>query len=504
MSRLPAGKIYYFKHRHLFDKMDGRFDNSTFSCAICLEDPTYRRPKALSCLHTFCENCLNMCRVVKGMIKCPTCRRKTTLPPGGVKKLPENFYLGVYKEFQRKIIQFENKTIGNYLEELQIEREKYRVYDEVKKHFTDVQTKIDLKAKLKKPDIFRELHEAYVEHYVKLKFDMEKDIMYLKQKCRLSLSEIYKQAFDRFGSSSWEFLVNLDSEYQTQTEELKATFKKNVSQVKADTEKKGNMDIFFSNLFGNIETIHQNLHEEVRKRLLTYKQDCKQCDCDTLQNLENLTRKLRPGSRKPPKKVFLMSAFLAVFLFVAFLLIFVCKDEVYSDKLTICEYTMPPIRAFAHVTKAAVLTLKDKFILCANYFSHAIGTMLSALMFYALHVLYYVIFTLLIVLANILMYLNRFLPTFVLLWLIMCGMLIIMSVIISKLIQTPKIRHVTQKVRHVTKKRKMYYLQRNVQLVPPERLLPRILYNENYKDPVYRRHKSRGRGPKIYNYYGHH
>ncbi|KAL8574212.1 hypothetical protein ACOMHN_066395 [Nucella lapillus] len=66
------------------------------SCKICLE--SLRRPKALPCLHSFCESCLK--DYVRrhpggrpGFFPCPMCRKETYIPPNGVEGFPDNFVL---------------------------------------------------------------------------------------------------------------------------------------------------------------------------------------------------------------------------------------------------------------------------------------------------------------------------------------------------------------------------------------------------------------------------
>ena len=69
-------------------------------CKICFE--TYKRPKTLSCLHTFCEVCLEKHQdaeiersyrymLYSRAVSCPICRKKTEMPSGGIKRLPDNF-----------------------------------------------------------------------------------------------------------------------------------------------------------------------------------------------------------------------------------------------------------------------------------------------------------------------------------------------------------------------------------------------------------------------------
>lgn len=67
------------------------------NCMICFE--SFRSPKMLKCGHTFCTDCLQgyhatyeqQRRAVPGKLPCPTCRELTTLPPGGVAALRNDF-----------------------------------------------------------------------------------------------------------------------------------------------------------------------------------------------------------------------------------------------------------------------------------------------------------------------------------------------------------------------------------------------------------------------------
>ncbi|XP_078614335.1 E3 ubiquitin-protein ligase TRIM56-like [Branchiostoma floridae x Branchiostoma japonicum] len=68
-------------------------------CQICLQP--YHRPKVLSCLHSFCLQCLEEFLKklkVKTELDCPTCRSKTLLPGGGVAELKENFFVESLKD----------------------------------------------------------------------------------------------------------------------------------------------------------------------------------------------------------------------------------------------------------------------------------------------------------------------------------------------------------------------------------------------------------------------
>ncbi|PAA57478.1 hypothetical protein BOX15_Mlig012698g1 [Macrostomum lignano] len=69
-------------------------------CKICMSP--FKTPKCLSCLHTFCEVCIENHIASEAAYKkysdyreftCPLCRKRTQLPVGGAKKLPDNFLI---------------------------------------------------------------------------------------------------------------------------------------------------------------------------------------------------------------------------------------------------------------------------------------------------------------------------------------------------------------------------------------------------------------------------
>ena len=63
------------------------------SCAICHE--VYKKPKYLSCYHSFCEECLmNLVRSQQtNIMRCPQCNKTSPVPSGGVQELPNNFFI---------------------------------------------------------------------------------------------------------------------------------------------------------------------------------------------------------------------------------------------------------------------------------------------------------------------------------------------------------------------------------------------------------------------------
>ena len=60
------------------------------TCPICYD--LYKQPKYLPCYHSYCEECL-MKLVVQSNITCPECRKTSPVPSGGVKQLPNNFFI---------------------------------------------------------------------------------------------------------------------------------------------------------------------------------------------------------------------------------------------------------------------------------------------------------------------------------------------------------------------------------------------------------------------------
>ena len=60
------------------------------NCAVCYE--VYQKPKYLPCYHSYCEGCIE--KVQRGCnIICPECRETSVVPAGGVKELPNNFFI---------------------------------------------------------------------------------------------------------------------------------------------------------------------------------------------------------------------------------------------------------------------------------------------------------------------------------------------------------------------------------------------------------------------------
>ncbi|XP_035692662.1 keratin, type I cytoskeletal 9-like [Branchiostoma floridae] len=80
-------------------KLLNRLSEDFLECQICLQP--YHRPKVLSCLHSFCLQCLVELlkkQKVKSELDCPTCRSKTLLPGRGVAELKDNFFVESLKD----------------------------------------------------------------------------------------------------------------------------------------------------------------------------------------------------------------------------------------------------------------------------------------------------------------------------------------------------------------------------------------------------------------------
>ena len=60
------------------------------ACPVCYH--IFRNPKYLPCYHSYCEECLEKMQK-QSKITCPECRKETPVPAGGVKELPNNFFI---------------------------------------------------------------------------------------------------------------------------------------------------------------------------------------------------------------------------------------------------------------------------------------------------------------------------------------------------------------------------------------------------------------------------
>ena len=65
---------------------------SHLTCPVCYE--LYKKPKYLPCYHSYCEQCLvKLHKAGSDSITCPECRKTSAIPSGGIKQLPNNFFI---------------------------------------------------------------------------------------------------------------------------------------------------------------------------------------------------------------------------------------------------------------------------------------------------------------------------------------------------------------------------------------------------------------------------
>ena len=61
-------------------------------CPKC--DEMYRKSKYLPCYHSYCEECLvKLQKAGADSITCPKCQKTSAIPSGGIKQLPNNFFI---------------------------------------------------------------------------------------------------------------------------------------------------------------------------------------------------------------------------------------------------------------------------------------------------------------------------------------------------------------------------------------------------------------------------
>ena len=63
---------------------------NNLTCPVCYQ--LFKNPKYLPCYHSYCEGCLEKMQVQSTII-CPECRKEAKVPAGGVKELPNNFFI---------------------------------------------------------------------------------------------------------------------------------------------------------------------------------------------------------------------------------------------------------------------------------------------------------------------------------------------------------------------------------------------------------------------------
>ena len=80
------------------------------TCGVCSKP--YNDPRILSCLHSFCLQCLHREIEKSGsqqMFQCPICKQNTSIPVGGASVLPQNLHLG----FEVEVAGYMSKMTSN-------------------------------------------------------------------------------------------------------------------------------------------------------------------------------------------------------------------------------------------------------------------------------------------------------------------------------------------------------------------------------------------------------
>ena len=83
---------------------------SHMTCGVCSKP--YNDPRILSCLHSFCLQCLHHEIEKSGsqqMFQCPICEQNTSIPDGGASVLPQNLHLG----FEVEVAGYMSKMTSN-------------------------------------------------------------------------------------------------------------------------------------------------------------------------------------------------------------------------------------------------------------------------------------------------------------------------------------------------------------------------------------------------------
>ncbi len=90
-----------------FEEGVTKIEDDFLTCGICIE--TFKKPKMLHCLHTYCDSCLKPLVRQRG-IECPVCRYVTHLPQRSTDGLPNDFRITQLQE-ALKDMQIADQTV---------------------------------------------------------------------------------------------------------------------------------------------------------------------------------------------------------------------------------------------------------------------------------------------------------------------------------------------------------------------------------------------------------
>ena len=74
-------------------KLVAQLNRDLLECGICLEQ--FKKPRALPCLHAFCEECLEKYCKGKNQVLCPTCKQPAVVPTDGACGFPTHFMVNI-------------------------------------------------------------------------------------------------------------------------------------------------------------------------------------------------------------------------------------------------------------------------------------------------------------------------------------------------------------------------------------------------------------------------
>ena len=132
------------------------------TCPICYE--LYKNPKYLPCYHSYCEECLEKLQK-SADVTCPECRKTSTIPMGGIKQLPNNFFINrIIDEIALKEeVALKEKVAGeNKGEAIEVDQQIDDYYEQLHRQLQQ-----------QREDLKKELHEVSTQKKKALSLQLE-------------------------------------------------------------------------------------------------------------------------------------------------------------------------------------------------------------------------------------------------------------------------------------------------------------------------------------------